>query len=180
MSNKVLVHACCAICSAYPIDKLREMNYEPVLYFFNPNIFPAEEFERRLNELIRYADKKQVELIVDKQDSEGWYNAISGLENEPERGKRCSRCFEYRLLFTALKAFQLEYQYFTTTLTISPHKQSKVIFEIAKEIAAKYELTFLDIDFKKQDGFLKTMKIAKEENFYRQNYCGCEFSMFNS
>ncbi len=180
MSNKVLVHVCCAICSAYPIDKLREMNYEPVLYFFNPNIFPAEEFERRLNELIRYADKKQVELIVDKQDSEGWYNAISGLENEPERGKRCSRCFEYRLLFTALKAFQLEYQYFTTTLTISPHKQSKVIFEIAKEIAAKYELTFLDIDFKKQDGFLKTMKIAKEENFYRQNYCGCEFSMFNS
>ena len=179
MSNNVLVHACCAICSAHPIELLREMGYNPVLYFFNPNIFPPEEFERRLNELIRYADKKQVELIIDKQDPEGWYNCIIGLEDEPERGKRCARCFEYRLLFTALKAFQLEYQYFTTTLTVSPHKQSKVIFEIAKEIASKYELTFLDIDFKKQDGFLKTMKIAKEENFYRQNYCGCEFSMFN-
>lgn len=176
--TKVLVHACCAVCSAYPIEKLREMGFEPVLYFFNPNIFPPEEFDRRLNELINYAQKKEVELIVEKQSAEGWYNCISGLENEPEKGKRCSRCFEYRLLFTALKAFQLEYEYFTTTLTVSPHKNSKVIFEIAKELAAKYELKFLDIDFKKQNGFLKTMQIAKEENFYRQNYCGCEFSIF--
>ena len=82
-------------------------------------------------------------------------------------------------MFTALKAFQLEYDYFTTTLTVSPHKQSKVIFEVAFELAQKYELIFLDIDFKKENGFLKTMQIAKEENFYRQNYCGCEFSMFN-
>ena len=177
--EKVLLHACCAVCSAHPINLLREMGYEPVIYFFNPNIFPPEEYERRLNELIRYCEKMNVELIIDRKDSEDWYNCIAGLEDEPERGKRCSRCFEYRLLFTALKAFQLEYKYFTTTLTVSPHKQSKVIFEIAKEIAAKYELNFLDIDFKKNDGFLKTMKIAKEENFYRQEYCGCEFSMFN-
>ncbi len=177
--EKVLLHACCAVCSAHPINLLREMGYEPVIYFFNPNIFPPEEYERRLNELIRYTDKVGVELIIDRHDPENWYNCIIGLEDEPERGKRCSRCFEYRLLFTALKAFQLEYKYFTTTLTVSPHKQSKVIFEIAKEIAAKYELNFLDIDFKKNDGFLKTMKIAKEENFYRQEYCGCEFSMFN-
>ena len=107
--TKVLVHACCAVCSAYPIEKLREMGFEPVLYFFNPNIFPPEEFDRRLNELINYAQKKEVELIVEKQSAEGWYNCISGLENEPEKGKRCSRCFEYRLLFKALKAFQLEY-----------------------------------------------------------------------
>ncbi len=177
--NKVLLHTCCATCSAYPIEKLREMEYEPVLYFFNPNIFPPEEFEKRLNELIRYSKKKDVELIVDRQDSEGWYNCIAGLENEPEKGKRCSRCFEYRLLFTVLKTFKLEYKYFTTTLTVSPHKQSNVIFNIARELAKKYELTFLDIDFKKQDGFLKTLKIAKEENFYRQSYCGCEFSMFS-
>lgn len=180
MTNKnVLVHACCAVCSAYPIEKLKEMGYNPVLYFFNPNIFPQEEFDRRLKELISYSKKKNIELIVDKQDAEGWYNCIAGFENEPERGKRCARCFEYRLLFTALKAFKLEYQYFTTTLTVSPHKQSKVIFEIAKELADKYELTFLDIDFKKENGFLKTMQIAKEENFYRQNYCGCEFSIFS-
>ncbi len=173
------MHACCATCSAYPIEKLKEAGYNPVLYFFNPNIFPPEEYEKRLNELIKYSDKKGIELIIDNHPSENWYNAISGLENEPERGKRCRRCFEYRLLFTVLKAFQLEYKYFTTTLTVSPHKDSKVIFEIAQELAAKYELTFLDIDFKKQDGFLKTMKIAKEEGFYRQNYCGCEFSMFS-
>lgn len=177
--EKVLLHACCAVCSAHPINLLREMGYEPVIYFFNPNIFPPEEYERRLNELIRYSEKVNAELIIDRHDPENWYNCIIGLEDEPEKGKRCSRCFEYRLLFTALKAFQLEYKYFTTTLTVSPHKQSKVIFEIAKEIAAKYELNFLDIDFKKNDGFLKTMKIAKEENFYRQEYCGCEFSMFN-
>ena len=177
--EKVLLHACCAVCSAHPINLLREMGYEPVIYFFNPNIFPPEEFERRLSELVRYSKKMNVKLIIDRHDPENWYNCISGLEDEPERGKRCSRCFEYRMLFTALKAFQLEYKYFTTTLTVSPHKQSKVIFEIAKEIAAKYELNFLDIDFKKNDGFLKTMKIAKEENFYRQEYCGCEFSMFS-
>ncbi len=179
MDKKVLLHACCAVCSAYPIELLRQEGYEPVLYFFNPNIFPSEEFTRRLEELKKYAEKKNVELIVEKQNSEYWYNAIAGLENEPERGKRCKRCFEYRLLYTALKAFQLEYKYFTTTLTVSPHKQSNVIFEVAKELADKYELTFLDYDFKKNDGFLKTMKIAKEENFYRQQYCGCEFSMFN-
>ena len=178
MSNKVLLHACCAVCSGYPIEKLREIGYEPTIYFFNPNIFPPEEFERRLNELVKYAEKKEVKLIVEKQSAEDWYNAISGLEEEPERGKRCRRCFEYRLLYTALKALQIEYKYFTTTLTVSPHKDSKVIFEIAKDIANKYELNFLDIDFKKQDGFLKTMKIAREENFYRQSYCGCEFSIF--
>ena len=176
--ENVLVHACCAVCSAYPIEKLRELGYNPVLYFFNPNIFPEEEFYRRLDELKRYAEKKGVELIIDKQNTEDWYNAIAGLENEPERGKRCLRCFEYRLLYTVLKAFQLEYKYFTTTLTVSPHKDSKAIFKIANELADKYELKFLDIDFKKQNGFLKTMQIAKEENFYRQNYCGCEFSIF--
>lgn len=177
--QKILLHACCATCSGYPIEKLREMGYEPVIYFFNPNIFPPEEFDKRLNELIKYSKKKEVELIIDKQDSTNWYNAISGLENEPERGKRCYRCFEYRLLFTALKAMKLDIDTFTTTLTVSPHKQSKVIFEIAQELAKKYELKFLDIDFKKENGFLKTMQIAKQEGFYRQNYCGCEFSIFS-
>ena len=176
-NKNVLLHACCAVCSGYPIELLREMGYNPVVYFFNPNIFPEEEYDRRLNELIRYTEKKQVKLIIDRKEPEDWYNCVIGLENEPEGGKRCARCFEYRMLFTALKALQLEFQYFTTTLTISPHKNSKLIFDIAKELAAKYELTFLDIDFKKKDGFLKTMKIAKEENFYRQNYCGCEFSI---
>ncbi len=179
MADDVLLHACCAVCSAYPIEYLRELGYNPIVYFFNPNIFPPDEFNRRLDELIRYSKKKEVELIVDKQDASGWYNAIAGLENEPERGKRCRRCFEYRLLYTVLKAKKLKISTFTTTLTVSPHKQSKVIFETADELAKQYEVNFLAIDFKKNNGFLKTMQIAKEENFYRQNYCGCEFSIFD-
>lgn len=177
-SNDVLLHACCATCSAYPIERLKEDGYNPIVYFFNPNIFPPDEFDKRLNELIKYSKKKNFELIVEKQDASGWYNAIAGLENEPEKGKRCRRCFEYRLLYTAVKAKKLKISNFTTTLTVSPHKQSKVIFEVAKELANQYELKFLEYDFKKQNGFLKTMQIAKEEEFYRQNYCGCEFSIF--
>lgn len=177
--NKVVLHACCAVCSAYPIELLREMDYEPILYFFNPNIYPIEEYERRLSELVRYADKKNVELVIEKQNPQNWYDFISGLENEPEKGKRCNRCFEYRLIFTAVKAIKLGIDTFTTTLTVSPHKDSKVIFKIAKDIALTHNLKFLEIDFKKRNGFLNTMKIAKEENFYRQNYCGCEFSKGN-
>ncbi len=176
-NNKVLLHACCAVCAAHPIELLKNMGYKPIVYFFNPNIFPSEELERRLDELIVYSEKKNIELIVDMQESSKWYDYISGLENEPEKGKRCSKCFEYRLLHTAIKALKLSISKFTTTLTVSPHKNSKVIFEIAKDIAFKHELEFLDIDFKKQNGFLKSMQIAKEENFYRQNYCGCEFSI---
>ena len=177
MKNKVLLHACCAICAAYPIELLRETGYEPVVYFFNPNIFPLNELERRLSELIKYSAKKNVELIIEKQEASNWYKFIAGLEKEPEKGKRCLKCFEYRLMYTAQKALNLCIPQFSTTLTVSPHKNSKAIFNIAKQIALKHKIEFLDIDFKKKDGFLKTMKIAKEENFYRQNYCGCEFSI---
>lgn len=175
--NKVLVHACCATCSGYSVQRLIELGYEPILYFYNPNIFPPDEFMKRLNELNNYCKKKNYQLIVDKQDVNVWYDYIDGLEEEEERGLRCDRCFELRLLMTATKAIKLDIPNFSTTLTISPHKDSKKILEIGSALAKKYEINFLDIDFKKQDGFLKTMQIAKEENFYRQNYCGCEFSL---
>lgn len=177
LMNKILLHACCATCSGYPLEKLKEMGYQPILYFFNPNIYPKEEFEKRLSELQNYAQKKEIELIVDKYLPQKWYNYIAGLENEPEKGARCQKCFEYRLIHTAKKAKELGLNCFTTTLTVSPHKQSKVIFETAKKIAVKFELDFIEVDFKKQNGFLKTMQIAKNENFYRQNYCGCEYSI---
>ena len=175
--NKVLLHACCAVCAAYPIELLRELGYSVVVYFFNPNIYPKVEYERRLGELIRYTSKKNIELIIDDPNISGWNDFISGLENEPERGERCRRCFEYRLIFTAVKALKLGIRQFTTTLSVSPHKNTKMIFDAAKEIAQKHGLKFLEFDFKKQNGFLKTMKIAKEENFYRQNYCGCKYSI---
>lgn len=177
--NKVLLHACCAVCAAYPIELLRELGYEPVVYFFNPNIYPKEEYERRLAELESYCEKKTIELIIDETGNSGWYNFIMGLESEPERGKRCTRCFEYRMIFTAVRALKLGISKFTTTLTVSPHKNSKIIFDISEQVAFKHELQFLKIDFKKQNGYLKTMQIAKLENFYRQNYCGCEFSIIN-
>lgn len=177
--EKVLLHACCATCAGYSIEKLKELGYEPIIYFYNPNIFPPEEFTKRLDELMKYCKKKKIKLFVEKQDASLWYNFISGLEDEPERGLRCDRCFELRLTNTAVFALKKDIKLFTTTLTISPHKNSKKIFEIGKEAAEKFNLKFLDIDFKKQNGFLKTMEIAKKENFYRQNYCGCEYSIFS-
>lgn len=175
--EKVLVHACCATCSGYSIQKILELEYEPVLYFYNPNIFPPDEFMKRYSELKNYCDKKNYPLIIEKQDARVWYDYIEGLEDEPEKGLRCDRCFELRLFQTAVMSTKLNIGNFTTTLSISPHKNSKKIFEVGKKMAEKFELNFLDIDFKKQNGFLKTMEIAKKENFYRQSYCGCEFSI---
>lgn len=175
--KKILLHACCAPCSAYCIEKLNNLGYQPVLYFYNPNIYPESEFERRLLELERYCTKKNIELITEKYEPNLWSDFITGLEWEEEGKARCARCFELRLLKAAIQAIKSNISLFTTTLTISPHKNSNKIFEIGLSIAEKYQLSFLDINFKKEDGFLKTMQIAKEENFYRQTYCGCEYSM---
>lgn len=175
--EKILLHACCATCAGYSIQKLIEIGYKPVVYFYNPNIFPPDEFMKRYNELKTYCEKKNYPLLIEKQDATVWYNYIEGLEEEEEKGLRCDRCFELRLFQTAVKAIKLDIHKFTTTLTISPHKNSKKILEIGEEVAKKFELQFLDIDFKKQDGFFKTMQIAKVEDFYRQSYCGCEFSI---
>ena len=102
---------------------------------------------------------------------------IHGLENEPEKGARCNKCFEYRLDRAAQKAMESGIKYFTTTLTVSPHKVSKNVFEAGNNAAQKYGIKFLAVDFKKNNGFLKTMQLAKENDFYRQQYCGCEFSI---
>lgn len=175
--EKVLIHACCATCAGHCIQNLIELEYEPIVYFYNPNIFPPDEFMKRYNELKKYCDKKNYKLVIESQDATVWYDYIEGLEDEPEKGLRCDRCFELRLFQTAAKAAKLNIQNITTTLTISPHKNSKKILGIGTEIAKKFELNFLDMDFKKNNGFLKTMQIAKDENFYRQSYCGCEFSI---
>jgi len=177
MREKVLLHCCCAVCAGYSIEKLLSLNYEPVLYWFNPNIYPLEEYDRRFCELKRYAEKLSLELIVGENDQSKWYDFVSGLETEKEGGARCLKCFEYRLSAAAKAAKSRGIEKFTTTLTISPHKNSKNIFLEGQKAAQKFGVNFLEIDFKKQDGFLKTMNIAKQENFYRQKYCGCEFSM---
>lgn len=179
MQNKILLHACCGICSAYPILHLREMGYEPVVYFFNPNIYPNIEYEKRLKAEQELCDYHNCELIVGDYNQESFFEKVIGLENEPERGKRCDVCFELRLENSAIKTKELGFSTFTTSIVISPHKNFAKLTEIGQKIAEKYDLEYLAIDFKKKDGFLKTNKIANSINIYRQNYCGCKFSIRN-
>ncbi len=174
--EEILLHACCAVCMAYPIELLKE-NYNPVVFFCNPNIYPEAEYIRRRDELIKYCEQQGYKYFIDDYEPEKWYAYIKGLEKEPEKGKRCNKCFEYRLLKSAQKAKDLGIKTFTTTLSVSPHKVSKNVFEAGQNAAQQYGLTFLEQDFKKQNGFLKTMEIAKKNDFYRQQYCGCEFSI---
>ena len=174
--NKILLHACCAICSAYPISLLKEMGYTPIIYFCNPNLDTLEEFNRRLNAQKKLCSSYNVELIIENYKPEEYLEYIQGLESEPEKGKRCIKCIELRLFKTAQKAKQLKIKNFTTSLTISPHKNFDKIKLISEELASKFDIKYLPFDFKKKDGFLKTNRISKELNLYRQNYCGCKFA----
>ena len=178
---KILLHACCAVCASYPFLQLKELGYEVILYFYNPNIFPQQEYQRRLDELKKLSKKYGAKLIIEEASYEYWVSLIKGLEKEPEKGKRCSVCFKERLNKTVLQALKENCDYFTTTLTVSPHKSSKQVFDSAyfalENNAKNTNLKFLEIDFKKQDGYKKTSKLADEYGFYRQKYCGCEFSI---
>lgn len=176
-NNKILLHACCAICSGYPITKLRELGYEPVVYFYNPNIQPEEEYFKRLDAQKRLCENFSCELVEGDYSTKMFEIASFGLEEEVEGGKRCEKCFELRLSETAKASKELDINSFTTSIVISPHKKFDLISKIGKNIAEKYAINYLDVDFKKQDGFLKSNQISKELNLYRQNYCGCLFSV---
>lgn len=176
--RKILVHCCCAVCFGYPSQYLKMLGYIPVAYFFNPNIYPLEEQKRRYEELEKYCSKYDFELIKEDAAPEVFYEAIKGLEDEPEKGLRCNKCFELRLLKAAQKAKELKIGQFTTTLSVSPHKVSKNIFEAGNKAAKTIScVKFLDFDFKKNNGFNVTQKIATYNNMYKQTYCGCEFSI---
>ena len=174
--NKILLHACCGICSGYPIAFLKETGYEPVVYFCNPNLDTKEEFEKRLKAQKTVCDYHKVELITEDYNPEEYLEYVKGLENESERGKRCDKCIELRLSKAAQKAKDLGIDTFTTSLPISPHKDFQKISEIGTTAAKSFGLSYLALDFKKKDGFLKTNRLSKELNIYRQNYCGCKFS----
>lgn len=176
-NNKILVHACCGVCFSYPLIQLRELGYEPVVYFFNSNIYPEDEFNRRYDELEKYCRANSVQLIKENYRHDEYLKFIKGLENEPEKGERCNKCFEYRLNASVKKAKELNINKITTTLSVSPHKISKNIFTAGNNAVKNTEIEFLEFDFKKHDGFKKTSKIAYDFGMYRQNYCGCEFSM---
>ena len=175
--KKIILHACCAPCASYPINKLIEDNFEPVVFFYNPNIFPLKEYEIRKNELENYCKKIKIDFFESEYNIKEFYEKIKGYEKEPEKGKRCEICFNLRLLKTAQFAEENNIEYFTTTLSVSPHKNSKQIFEQGRIVAKNYNLQFLEYDFKKQDGFKISRQIARENNMYAQSYCGCEFSI---
>lgn len=172
-NKKILIHSCCAICSGHPIKLLKELGYEPVAYFFNPNIQPENEFQKRLEAQKKLCYKLGCELMIENYNPESFEKIALGLESEPEKGARCTKCFELRLNQTAKKAAELGIDTFTTSIVISPHKNFKLITQIGKTISEIYDINYLDIDFKKQDGFLKSNQLAKELELYRQSYCGC-------
>ena len=176
-SKKVLLHACCGICSGYPISLLQDMGYSVVVYFYNPNIFPDEEYQRRLEAEKTLCAHYGCNLIIGDYETDVYYDFVKGLENEPEKGARCDKCFELRLNKSAQKANELGIEEFTTSMVISPHKNYEKLSQIGTQIAQKYHLKYQPINFRKNDGFLKTNKISKELNLYRQNYCGCKFAM---
>ncbi len=174
--EKILLHACCAVCLGHPLEVLKK-DYEPVVFFYNPNISPQKEHDRRLEELVKYCEKNGFDYVIGDYEPQEWVCAVKGLENEPEKGLRCEKCFALRMDKTAEKAKELGINIFTTTLSVSPHKVSSQIFGAIQEAAQNHGLDFIDVDFKKQNGFKKTMEIAKEQGFYRQDYCGCKFSI---
>jgi epoxyqueuosine reductase len=170
-NDRILLHVCCAPCSTAVIERLNEQNYTVVLFFSNSNIHPQEEFDKRLAEARKIASIQGLKLIIDAYDHQSWLDYIHGFEDEPERGKRCIKCFEYNLGRTAAMARQLEIPGFTTTLTVSRHKSSKDIFSIGNAFQG-----FLALDFKKHDGYARSITLARQLELYRQGYCGCEFS----
>ncbi len=156
---------------------LQDAGYQVTAYFYNPNIFPDTEYQKRLEAEKILCSHLGCELVEDVYNPDEFYDAAKGLEYEPEKGKRCDKCFELRLRKTAEFAKKLGINKFTTSIVISPHKSFQKLSQIGETIAKEYGLEYLAIDFKKKDGFLKTNKISKELGLYRQNYCGCKFSL---
>lgn len=174
--KKLLLHVCCAPCSPYVLSTLRE-EYAVTLYFHNPNIHPVDEYLLRLEELRGWAGREGVPLVAEEYGAASWFEAVRGLENEPERGARCGVCFELRLSRAAAKASELGFDVFGTVLTVSPHKEAAVINSIGAKAGERVGVEYLASDWKKKEGFKITARMGRELGFYRQDYCGCVFSM---
>ena len=172
---KILLHACCAPCVTVPVKRLSEKFITDVL-FYNPNISPREEYGLREQEIIELGRRWKFPVRSGPYDHENWKKLVHGMENEPERGKRCQICIRMRLKQTAVLAKAGEYSLFTTTLTLSPLKDAAMIHRIGLEIAEQTGIGFLASDFKKQDGFRQSIEYGRLENLYRQDYCGCQYS----
>lgn len=178
----MLLHTCCAPCSTAVIERLAD-DYDITIVYYNPNIYPQEEYIKRKNEQIRYiqilnSQGKNIKYIDCDYNQKIFFDATNGLENQPEGGQRCSVCFALRLDFVAKMAKEKGFDIFATSLTVSPHKNAQVINEIGQNLSQKYDVEYLVSDFKKKDGYKRSIILSKENNIYRQNYCGCKFSIW--
>ena len=176
---RLLLHSCCAPCSSYVLEYLSEFFYITDFYY-NPNISPADEYRKRVNELQRLIRempmKHPVEFVEGIYDPDRFYEMAKGKEDIPEGGERCFECFEMRLREAAREAVRLHMDYFTTSLSISPLKDAQKLNEIGIRLGKEYGIPYLASDFKKKNGFRRSTELSREYNLYRQNYCGCVYS----
>ncbi len=170
----ILLHICCGICACGCIEKLKKDGFEVTGFFYNPNIYPFEEYQKREKGVKTVSQIMGFDLLEGYYNVDEWFRLTEMLKDEPEGGKRCEICFRLRLEKTHQQTEILNIPFFTTTLTVSPHKCSKLINKIGKEIGGGY---FIEYDFKKNDGFKKAIISSKSYNLYQQNYCGCVYSM---
>lgn len=175
----ILIHSCCGPCSSYVLDYL-EKYFDITIVYYNPNIYPETEYQKRLSEqkrIIKEMFNDRIKILNCNYDSEEFEKISKGLESCPEGGIRCTKCFNLRLEKTARLAKQNNFDYFTTTLSVSPYKNSIILNDIGKQLEKKYNIKYLYADFKKKDGYKKSIEYSKKYNLYRQEYCGCKYSL---
>lgn len=176
---RLLLHSCCAPCSSYVLEYLSEY-FEITVFYYNPNIYPDAEYEKRVEEQRTLTDslpaRHPISFVAGRYDKERFYEAAEGYEQEREGGERCFRCYELRLREAAEAARDDGFDYFTTTLSISPLKNADKLNEIGEELAQEYGVAYLPSDFKKKNGYKRSTELSKEYGLYRQDYCGCVYS----
>jgi len=178
MKHKILLNVCCAPDSTHSINTLREEGYEPITYFYNPNVHPYPEYIKRAAEMEKTALEFKTENIIDiPWDAKEWFVFTKPFAKAKEGGERCGLCFKYRMEKSAQKAKELGINLFTTTLTISPHKNAALINNLGLEAAEKFGIKYLETNFKKKDGFKKSIALSHQHGLYRQDYCGCSYSL---
>ncbi len=176
--NNLLLHSCCAPCAGEIMEAVAAANIKTTVYFYNPNIHPLEEYEIRKEENKRFCEKLGFDFIDADYDKDNWFQRVKGLENEPERGKRCTVCFDMRFERSALYAHENNFNHFATTLGISRWKDMNQINDSGKRAAERYEdVSYWDFNWRKDGGSSRMIEISKRENFYQQEYCGCVYSL---
>ena len=171
---RLLLHCCCAPCSSAVIERLKEF-FEITFYYYNPNIFPEQEYNLRKEEF----KKLNVDLVAEAYNHQEFVNITKGMENEKEGGMRCRACIAQRMNQSFNYASKNGFDFVTTTLSISPHKDAKYINDLGEQLQQNFNVKYLYADFKKQNGYLRSIQICKDLKIYRQDYCGCEFSKYD-